>query len=165
MDESPRKRAEANGLAAAPSCGGRTRNGSPCQAPAMRNGRCRMHGGLSTGPRTPEGLERCRRAPWKHGRYSAEMRAFRRRITTLKRLGRLLAQMSDELERPSPDQRKLLVWHVESGLLEAELDRCLWHGVAQGEWGGDRKVSDPEPCSPAQTRAFQAGRSPSSSLA
>ena len=32
--------------------------------------RCRNHGGLSTGPRTPEGLERCRKANWKHGRYA-----------------------------------------------------------------------------------------------
>jgi len=38
----------------------------------MKNGRCRLHGGLSTGPRTPEGLERSRRARWKHGRYSRE---------------------------------------------------------------------------------------------
>ena len=36
-----------------------------------------MHGGASTGPRTPEGRERCRRAHWKHGRYSRE--ALRRR--------------------------------------------------------------------------------------
>ena len=34
--------------------------------PAMRNGRCRMHGGTSTGPRTLEGLARSRRAHWKH---------------------------------------------------------------------------------------------------
>ena len=33
---------------------------------------CRNHGGCSTGPRTPEGLERCRRANWKHGRYAQE---------------------------------------------------------------------------------------------
>ena len=47
-------------------CGARTRSGAPCQAPAVwdrernrpRNGRCRMHGGLSTGPRTPEGRAR-----------------------------------------------------------------------------------------------------------
>jgi hypothetical protein len=32
--------------------------GRPCQAPAMENGRCKLHGGLSTGPRTPEGRER-----------------------------------------------------------------------------------------------------------
>jgi len=31
-----------------------------------------MHGGASTGPRTKRGLARCRRASWKHGRYSAE---------------------------------------------------------------------------------------------
>jgi hypothetical protein len=61
-------------LAAAPRCGARTRRGTACQAPAMRNGRCRMHGGPSTGPRTPEGLARSRRARWKHGAYSREMR-------------------------------------------------------------------------------------------
>lgn len=56
-------------------CGARTkRAGTPCRAPAMRNGRCRMHGGLSTGPRTAEGLERSRRARWKHGAYSRQVR-------------------------------------------------------------------------------------------
>jgi hypothetical protein len=54
----------------APRCGAKTRRGSACQAPAMANGRCRLHGGKSTGPRTVEGLERCRRANWKHGFYS-----------------------------------------------------------------------------------------------
>ncbi len=46
----------------------------------MPNGRGRLHGGESTGLRTPEGLERCRRAPWKHGFYSAEARAERREM-------------------------------------------------------------------------------------
>jgi len=32
-----------------PRCGARTRRGSPCQSPAMPNGRCRMHGGKSPG--------------------------------------------------------------------------------------------------------------------
>jgi hypothetical protein len=31
----------------------------------MPNGRCKVHGGKSTGPRTPEGLERSRRANWR----------------------------------------------------------------------------------------------------
>ena len=44
----------------------------------MPNGRCRMHGGMSTGPRTLEGLARSRRANWKHGRYSSEAKAERR---------------------------------------------------------------------------------------
>jgi hypothetical protein len=29
--------------------------GTPCQAQALKNGRCFRHGGLSTGPRTAEG--------------------------------------------------------------------------------------------------------------
>ena len=37
-----------------------------------------MHGGLSTGPRTPEGLERSRRARWVHGRRSKEVIEARR---------------------------------------------------------------------------------------
>jgi len=42
-----------------PKCGARTRNGEPCKAPAVLGmSRCRMHGGLSTGPKTAEGRER-----------------------------------------------------------------------------------------------------------
>jgi hypothetical protein len=41
-----------------PRCGAKTRAGTPCQAQALENGRCFLHGGLSTGPRTPEGKAR-----------------------------------------------------------------------------------------------------------
>lgn len=45
-----------------PRCGALTRAGTPCQVRATwndhedrpANGRCRFHGGLSTGPKTPE---------------------------------------------------------------------------------------------------------------
>lgn len=47
-------------------CGAKTRSGKPCQSPGMANGRCRMHGGPSTG--APKG----NRNAWKHGGYSAE---------------------------------------------------------------------------------------------
>ncbi|HWX30992.1 MAG TPA: HGGxSTG domain-containing protein, partial [Steroidobacteraceae bacterium] len=47
---------------------------------AMPNGRCKLHGGKSTGPRTPEGLERSRRANWKHGHFSREAKAERSRL-------------------------------------------------------------------------------------
>ena len=43
-------------------CGARTRKGTPCRAKAFANGRCKFHGGLSTGPRTAEGRERIRQA-------------------------------------------------------------------------------------------------------
>ena len=47
-------------------CGAKCRDGHACRAPAVwdytrnrpKNGRCRMHGGLSTGPKTPEGKRR-----------------------------------------------------------------------------------------------------------
>ena len=63
-------------LAHVPRCGAKTRRGTACRGPAMRNGRCRLHGGKSTGPRTVAGLERSRRARWKHGAYSRETRAI-----------------------------------------------------------------------------------------
>ena len=60
----------------------------------MTNGRCRMHGGASTGPRTPEGLARSRRSRWKHGLYSAERRAEQKRVRELLRQSReLLKQL------------------------------------------------------------------------
>ena len=62
----------------APRCGAKTRKGTPCKSPAMKNGRCRMHGGKSTGPRTVEGLKRSRNANLKHGFYSAEFIAERK---------------------------------------------------------------------------------------
>ncbi len=63
---------------AAPRCGAHTRSGECCRQPAMKNGRCRMHGGLSTGPRTAVGRARCAAARRTHGFYSAEMVALRR---------------------------------------------------------------------------------------
>lgn len=54
--------------ASLPRCGAYARStGVPCIAPPVRdpitglprNGRCRNHGGLSTGPKTKQGRERC----------------------------------------------------------------------------------------------------------
>jgi hypothetical protein len=42
-------------LALLPRCGAKCRSGQSCQNASMKNGRCRMHGGKSTG------------APIKHG--------------------------------------------------------------------------------------------------
>ena len=39
-------------------CGARCRDGHVCRAKARNNGRCRMHGGLSTGPKTQKGRAR-----------------------------------------------------------------------------------------------------------
>jgi len=66
-------------------CSAKTRRGTRCQCPAMANGRCRLHGGLSTGAKTLEGIERIRMAVTKHGRYSAQAIAERRQFRQLMR--------------------------------------------------------------------------------
>jgi len=79
----------------APRCGARTRAGTcACRQPAMRNGRCRFHGGKSTGARTAAGRARCARARRTHGFYSTETVALRRVATTMLRRNRdLLAAL------------------------------------------------------------------------
>lgn len=41
-------------------CGAKTRKGTPCKNKSIyRSGRCKFHGGLSTGPTSEEGKRRC----------------------------------------------------------------------------------------------------------
>jgi hypothetical protein len=80
----------------APRCGAKTRRATCCQCPAMPNGRCRLHGGLSTGPLTPEGIERIRRAVTKHGRYTQAAKEQRRQVRNLLREAR--AHLRDVFE-------------------------------------------------------------------
>lgn len=75
-------------LSAVPSCGATTRRGASCRCPAMRNGRCRLHGGLSTGPKTAEGRQRIRIALLKHGRYTKEAVQDRLEYQELVRISR-----------------------------------------------------------------------------
>jgi hypothetical protein len=56
----------------------------------MANGRCRMHGGLSTG--APKG----NRNAFKHGRYTAKAIADRREVAALIRTMRALAGAAEE---------------------------------------------------------------------
>ena len=81
---------------ASPRCGARRRDGETCRGAAMANGRCRMHGGPSTGPRTPQGLERSRRSNWKHGHYSAEAKQVRREARQQYRLLQLMAAGNED---------------------------------------------------------------------
>ena len=49
----------------------------------MACGKCRMHGGASTGARTAEGLERIRKARTTYGRRTAEMGLMRAMVRVL----------------------------------------------------------------------------------
>ena len=52
-------------------CNARTRSGDTCRRFCnVKNGRCHLHGGKSTGPRTDEGRQRIAKAHLKHGRRS-----------------------------------------------------------------------------------------------
>jgi hypothetical protein len=52
-------------------CGAKTRPGGACQNPAIGSRtRCKLHGGRSTGPRTPEGKARVVAANTRHERRS-----------------------------------------------------------------------------------------------
>jgi hypothetical protein len=76
----------------APRCGAKTRSGAPCKGAAMPNGRCRMHGGPSTGPRTAEGKAKIRASRTKHGRYSVAAIARRREARSILRAVRELLE-------------------------------------------------------------------------
>ena len=77
-------------------CLAKTRKGTPCQRPAFKhNGRCRLHGGLSTGAKTAKGLKKISDANLKHGKYTKDKleaqryaaHVGRRVLAELKRIG------------------------------------------------------------------------------
>jgi hypothetical protein len=95
--------------AAAPRCGAKARAGHACRQPAMKNGRCRFHGGKSTGARTAEGRARCRQVNLVHGARTAEMIGLRseaarssRILLALSRVARHMLRAEGESERTTP---------------------------------------------------------------
>ena len=78
-------------------CGAKTRKGTSCQRPAnKRNGRCRVHGGASTGPRTKEGRARISEANLRHGKFTKD-KLEERRATAAK--GREIRKELHQIER------------------------------------------------------------------
>lgn len=54
------------------------RSGLQCCAPAIVDKNvCRFHGGKSTGPKTPEGRQRCAQSRWAHGDETSSVRLER----------------------------------------------------------------------------------------
>ncbi len=84
----------------APRCGARTRAGGSCAGPAVRGrARCRLHGGRSTGPKTPDG--KARASHRKHGGYDARMAEL------FAEARRLRAEAAALVARHAERQRKL----------------------------------------------------------
>jgi hypothetical protein len=58
-------------------CGAHARTtGLPCKAKALANGRCKNHGGMSTGPRTAEGKKAIGKATAKRMASGQQERAL-----------------------------------------------------------------------------------------
>ena len=77
-------------------CKAKTRRGTLCQRPAkLPVGRCRLHGGASTGPRTKEGLKRLAVSKTKHGRFTKSERA---KAKARAEQGRIIRRELKELE-------------------------------------------------------------------
>ena len=77
-------------MLASPRCGARTRSGAACRSPAVHGRkRCRMHGGAER-----SGAPRANRNARKHGLFTADAIAERRRIQeVLGEARRLLEEM------------------------------------------------------------------------
>jgi len=86
-------------------CEAKTRRGTPCQRPArLPVGRCKLHGGASTGPRTKGGLARLSKARTTHGKFTKAKRIEAKRRAEQGR------QMRSEL-------KEIEAWFVERGHL------------------------------------------------
>lgn len=71
-------------------CGAKTRAGGKCRKPKMPNGRCRYHGGMSTGPKSPN----TQRNAFKHGIYAKLLTDQAAAVVATDRLGALDHELS-----------------------------------------------------------------------
>ena len=80
-------------------CGAKTRNGTPCQRPAnKKKGRCRLHGGASSGPKTESGRARISAANLLHGKFTKDkLEKQRANAARGREIRRELRQMECEL--------------------------------------------------------------------
>lgn len=109
-------------------CGAKTTKGTPCQKKALKNGRCRLHGGKSTGPKDRERKSQQMQGnknALKTGEYetisfetlSEEEKELYERVSTDPatqvngrykileiRTFRLMKRYSDELKKKKPDE-------------------------------------------------------------
>lgn len=97
-----------------------------CRRPATSGKQvCKLHGGKSTGPRTPEGRQRCAEVRLVHGQETSSLRLERSlasaRLAVLEMAGHALGMMSGTRTR---GRRPALM-----GEVEPELHQVVW-GVA-----------------------------------
>lgn len=89
-------------------CGAKARsnNHQPCKKSPMKNGRCYLHGGPSKGPKSTEGRRRSAMANYKHGLYTNDAIAERKRI-------RKMIDWRDDLDESFTSQDKIFIHATE----------------------------------------------------
>ena len=86
-------------------CEARTRRGTPCRRPGNKiNGRCKLHGGRSAGPRSAEGIARLAASKTTHGRTTKAERAKVKRRAVV---GRQVMRELKEIEQWAVDHGHL----------------------------------------------------------
>ncbi|BCJ87678.1 HGGxSTG domain-containing protein [Effusibacillus dendaii] len=123
-------------------CGAKTRSGEPCKKAALKNGRCRLHGGKSTGPKDPSKLKANTNA-LKHGLYETiwldtltdeERELFAQVATDPKaqvenefrlceiRIRRMMQRIRNEEQKDKPDMRRINA--LEEAITKVQLNKA-----------------------------------------
>ncbi|WP_197259891.1 HGGxSTG domain-containing protein [Paenibacillus dendritiformis] len=123
-------------------CGAKTRNGEPCKKAALANGRCRLHGGKSTGPKDRTKLKGNKNA-LKHGLYETiwldtltdEERQLYARVSTDPtaqvenefklsdiRIRRMLQRIKQEEEKDKPNQAAIRA--IEEAITKVQMNKA-----------------------------------------
>ena len=85
------------------------RTGNPCQAKALTNGRCKNHGGMSTGPKTLEGRQAVAQSTRKRMASGGRIRALEGFYRWLEGGGReMLSRLAKSRERRKRWDRRML---------------------------------------------------------
>ena len=78
----------------------RTNNNLPCRNYTMKNGRCRMHGGSSTGPKTNQGKKSIAQARTTNGLRTKDMLAEKKKYREIVRdTDSILAGVQTRIDR------------------------------------------------------------------
>jgi len=102
MDEKEANLIIAGGRIRCPRCQARSkRHGGQCGAPAIQGKRvCRNHGGLSRGPTTAAGRQRCAEVRTTHGQQTRAKRQRASELSTLFKLYAAILEIPYRMESP-----------------------------------------------------------------
>ena len=91
-------------------CGAYARTtGNPCQAKALTNGKCKNHGGMSTGPKTQEGRQAISQATRKRMASGGRIRVLDGFYRWLEGGGReMLSRLAKNREKRKRWERRML---------------------------------------------------------